>query len=666
MMKEKIKRTVSVFLWIIPIIFVLFLLLTAPESRAEDGTEAITEETDVLSDDTEVITEEANVLSDGTITVYNNPDHNGHYFYYKDGVPITVYCYHHERLQPSMDGTSRYKRYDYFSPKAEEPHPPVTKEMIATILYLGYPANATGLMERWGIEEYPAVDAMQAVVWAVVKGNRTDWLKDFSYEYDLQYYAQNPESPYFNKIRNTGSVSMKERVTATLESEGRYRTETVTVEGDFTGTFWFTNLPDEVKVYRAQTGEEVTKSQRLSAGDQIYFRYIGAGDGQEIQLEYRYDTQEVFYLKTEDTRYQDMVGTEVKEHYGQILLSVQEESKITYAVTKKWEDSENQDGIRPKQILVQLKADGVSYGEAVILEESNGWRYAWKDLPQYKNGREIRYEAEEVQIPDGYVPSYEEKQGEHVILNTHIPEVLSKEVVKIWEDDKNAAKKRPEYIEVQLKADGVLKETVRLSEENHWRYRWESLPKYASGKEIDYTVYEIGIPAGYQSMADQEKFEITNTILKSTLRIVKKNKENGEVLKGARFKIEAIGNDQEVFFEHEVETDEKGITEISLPYGNYRLTEIKAPEGFIKLEETIEFLVDEQGISGSGADIGKTDEKYVIEIENEKEETIFLPQAGGMGTDIFYQSGAGAALVAAVYIIYKQKEKTNEKKRKME
>ena len=52
-------------------------------------------------------------------------------------------------------------------------------------------------MERWGIEEYPAVDAMQAVVWAVVKGNRTDWLKDFSYEYDLQYYAQNPESPYF-------------------------------------------------------------------------------------------------------------------------------------------------------------------------------------------------------------------------------------------------------------------------------------------------------------------------------------------------------------------------------------------------------------------------------------------------------------------------------------
>ena len=61
------------FLWIIPIIFVLFLLLTAPESRAEDRTEAITEETDVLSDDTEVITEEVNVLSDGTITVYNNP-----------------------------------------------------------------------------------------------------------------------------------------------------------------------------------------------------------------------------------------------------------------------------------------------------------------------------------------------------------------------------------------------------------------------------------------------------------------------------------------------------------------------------------------------------------------------------------------------------------------
>lgn len=188
-MKEKRKRTVSGFFRIVLTILVMFFLSTALEVRAEKA-------------DT--------VSQDDTITVYNDPNHNGHFFYYKDGVPITVYCYHHERLQPSMEGTSGYRRYDYFSPEAEEPHPPVTKEMVATILYLGYPANATGLMEYWGIGEYPAIDAVQSAVWAVVKGDRTDWLKDYKYEYDLQYYGQNPESPYFNKIRNLGSVQMKE------------------------------------------------------------------------------------------------------------------------------------------------------------------------------------------------------------------------------------------------------------------------------------------------------------------------------------------------------------------------------------------------------------------------------------------------------------------------
>ena len=134
-MKEKIKRTVSAFLRIISVMIGIFLLLTAPDVKAQEGTEAINEEASVVSND--------------TITVYNDPAHNGHFFYYKDGIPITVYCYHHERLQPSMNGTAGYRRYDYFSSVVEDPSYPVTKEMMATILYLGYPANATSLMEHW-------------------------------------------------------------------------------------------------------------------------------------------------------------------------------------------------------------------------------------------------------------------------------------------------------------------------------------------------------------------------------------------------------------------------------------------------------------------------------------------------------------------------------------
>lgn len=645
-MKEKRKRTVSGFFRIVLTILVMFFLSTALEVRAEKA-------------DT--------VSQDDTITVYNDPNHNGHFFYYKDGVPITVYCYHHERLQPSMEGTSGYRRYDYFSPEAEEPHPPVTKEMVATILYLGYPANATGLMEYWGIGEYPAIDAVQSAVWAVVKGDRTDWLKDYKYEYDLQYYGQNPESPYFNKIRNLGSVQMKEKLNARQQPDGSYRTEKVRVEGDFTGTFWFTNLPGDMKVYDAKTDTEITKEQRLSVQDEIYFTYTGMQKSEDFSLEYQYDTHEVFYLRTDDTRYQDMVGTEIKKHYGEISFKFQEEAKVSYTVVKQWDDSENQDGIRPQQMLVQLKADGVPYGEAFPLNVSNSWKYVWNNLPESENGKKIQYEAEEIEIPFGYIPSYQEENGECLIINRHAPKLIAKEVTKIWEDDNDLAKKRPTYIEVQLKADGVVKETVRLDSGNGWKYVWDKLPKYEKGKEIIYTVEEMNVPESYHSQINQETLEIKNTILKHTLQIIKKNKANGEVLKGARFKLEALGSNQEILFIREVETDEAGLSEIILPCGNYRLTEVQAPEGFIKLEEPLTFTVEKQGVSGAKEEIRETNGKYVIEIENEKAETIVLPQAGGQGRTIFYRAGASAVLASAVlYIIYYQKEKRYGKKKNME
>ena len=66
------------------------------------------------------------------------------------------------------------------------------------------------------------------------------------------------------------------------------------------------------------------------------------------------------------------------------------------------------------------------------------------------------------------------------------------------------------------------------------------------------------------------------------------------------------------------------------------------------------------------SEIKEADGKYVIEIENEKAETIVLPQAGSTGTAIFYQTGAGAILAAALCIIYYQKERKYGKKRKME
>lgn len=635
-MKTK-KKTAVWFIWMFLLLY-LTVWITGIQVKAEDAEPAVAAQV-------------------GTITVYNDVNHNGHYYYYKDGIPITVYCYHHDRKQPSQSGTSGYVRYDYFSEIADEPWQPVTKEMIATALYLGYPANATGLMERWNISKWDAIDKMQEVIWAMVKGDRTDYLKDYSYPYDLQYYAQNVSSPYFNKIRNTGAVELSSVVNGKEETDGRFRSETLTVSGDFTGTFGFDTLPQGVHIYDAATDTEITGKQNLEVGKQFYIRYTGQTDVSVLQLSYSYDTHEVFYLKTNNSVYQDMVGTEVKSHTGTLELHLEEEATVSHTVTKKWEDTQNQDGVRPTEIKVQLKADGISHGEPVVLNEANGWSYRWENLPESKDGKKIQYTAEEVNTPDGYTSSYEESDGETVITNTHVPESISKTVTKLWKDDNNRAGKRPNSIQVQLKANGTVKETVEITEKNGWKYTWEHLPKYQGGQEIVYTVEEMGVPDGYEVTIDQKKLEITNTILKKKLQIQKKDKDSGEILQGAFFRIEAVNDNGGSLFEEIKETDRNGLADFSLPYGTYQIVELEAPEGYIKLEEPIDLIVDADGIHGKQNEIREENGIYTIEIQNQKKETIVLPETGGQGTSHLYQSGMLLILAAVgMTVMYKKKK----------
>lgn len=72
-------------------------------------------------------------------------------------------------------------------------------------------------------------------------------------------------------------------------------------------------------------------------------------------------------------------------------------------------------------------------------------------------------------------------------------------VEKVWDDADDRDGIRPDSVTVTLKADGddITQEgitaTVKLNEENNWKYTWEGLNKRAAGKEISYTVEEAPI-----------------------------------------------------------------------------------------------------------------------------------------------------------------------------
>ena len=70
--------------------------------------------------------------------------------------------------------------------------------------------------------------------------------------------------------------------------------------------------------------------------------------------------------------------------------------KTSVTVTKRWNDSNDKDKIRPDSIKVQLYANGEKKGEAVQLKAENKWSYTWKDLPQKENGKDIKYTVKEV------------------------------------------------------------------------------------------------------------------------------------------------------------------------------------------------------------------------------------------------------------------------------
>ena len=81
------------------------------------------------------------------------------------------------------------------------------------------------------------------------------------------------------------------------------------------------------------------------------------------------------------------------------------------------------------------------------------------------------------------------------------------QVVKLWKDSANQ-KARPESIAVDILKDGILAETVILSQENDWSYSWLS-----ADLDSRWSVMEKDVPAGYTVAISQQEgnFVITNT-----------------------------------------------------------------------------------------------------------------------------------------------------------
>ncbi|MGG5318509.1 Cna B-type domain-containing protein [Enterococcus sp. AZ072] len=172
------------------------------------------------------------------------------------------------------------------------------------------------------------------------------------------------------------------------------------------------------------------------------------------------------------------------------------EQFIKISGTKTWADNDNQDGKRPDKITVNLLADGQQIATKDVTQ-ADGWAYEFKNLPKFKNGKEIGYTVTENQVAD-----YNTDIKGFDITNSYTPGKTSISVTKQWEDANNQDGKRPNSIQVQLKANGESQgHPVTLNAANNWTTTWNDLPQKAKGQDIVYTVEESAVP-GYITTVD--------------------------------------------------------------------------------------------------------------------------------------------------------------------
>ena len=178
--------------------------------------------------------------------------------------------------------------------------------------------------------------------------------------------------------------------------------------------------------------------------------------------------------------------------------------------TKTWNDANNQDGKRPDKITVNLLADGEQVATKEVTE-ADGWAYEFKDLPKFKDGKEIVYTVTENTVKD-----YTTKIKGYNITNTYNPGKISGIVTKRWEDTNNQDGLRPNSVKIQLYANGKKQgQPVELTEKGHWTYSWKELDATdKDGKGIQYSIKEVDVVDGYIATITGENtgnLLITNT-----------------------------------------------------------------------------------------------------------------------------------------------------------
>ncbi|CEI83160.1 Collagen adhesin precursor [Oceanobacillus oncorhynchi] len=367
--------------------------------------------------------------------------------------------------------------------------------------------------------------------------------------------------------------------------------------------------PEHVTVQLFADGEPVNKPVRLSSENDWTHTWT------ELDV-YQDGGQEINYTAEETNVPEGYEEPTVEKVNGNVLITNNRTpDTVEIPVTKVWDDAENQDGVRPDSVTVNVINDASEIVGTAELNEENGWTHTFEDLPKNRNGEEIGYRVTEDSVAEYSTELETGDDGSVTVTNAYTPEQTSVTVSKGWNDNDNQDGIRPEQIEVQLYAgENEVGDTVILSAENDWMHTWSELDAYQNGgEEINYTVEEVSVPEGYEvsvNDADHGNILLTNhhEPAQTSVHVSKawEDAENQDGIRPASITVNLLADGEEIDF-------------IELNELNNWQSDFTGLDKF-KNGELIEYTVEEAAVDGYEAETtGNAEDGYVITNTHEPE-----------------------------------------------
>ena len=254
--------------------------------------------------------------------------------------------------------------------------------------------------------------------------------------------------------------------------------------------------PDSIKVNLLANGK-VVQSKTVKASDNWKYSFTNLPEFE--------NGQKITYTVTEDA-----VAGYTSTIDGYNITNNHTPATVKVSGTKTWNDNNNQDGIRPSSITVNLLANGQQVASKKV-SASDNWLYSFDNLAAYANGQKITYT-----VTENAVAGYTSTVDGYNVTNNHTPATVKVSGTKTWNDNNNQDGIRPSSITVNLLANGRQVASKTVSASDNWQYSFDNLAAYANGQKITYTVTENAV-AGYTSTVDG--YNVTNNHTPATVKV---------------------------------------------------------------------------------------------------------------------------------------------------